>query len=183
MKKTITILLACIMMLMPLSVFAEEQSVPQEQTSTASEQVTAETGNNADLLSLPVIYSVKSKTFVSNVSKVFQKNWLPSYQYASSYNMVVGWECTSSLTISASTEIKNAVTGSGSFTTSRTYTCSVAATIPADSSRLSTLAHYRDYKKYNAVIQCQAGVDPPYVIGTYEVLEPAAATYNLVRYQ
>ena len=50
--------------------------------------------------------------------------------------------------------------------------------------RLSKLAHYRDYRQYDALIKYYAGTNPiALTYGTVVVKEPTADSYNLVRYQ
>ena len=88
------------------------------------------------------------------------------------------------LPVAASGEVAQAVMASTSFTQSRTYQCSVSVNIPADKTRLSKLAHYRDYRQYDALIKYYAGTNPiALTYGTVVVKEPTADSYNLVRYQ
>lgn len=178
-KTLITTVTMLLVLLVPVGAYASE--IPE--TATVSSIPSIEQPSDNELDSLPVIYTVKSKTFVGNLPKVFQKDWTTSWAKASSYQLMQGWSYTSTLTANVSAEILEGVIAQGSFTNSRTYTCNVTTTMPADSSRYSKLAHYRDYKQYNALIQCQAGVNPPYDVGTYTVKEPDINSYNIVRYQ
>lgn len=166
-------------LLIPTSAFADEIPTAEANTSQAS----IEQSSDNELLSLPVTYIVKSKTFQKNLNKVWQKDWTPSWAKASSYQLMQGWSWKASLTVNATTEILNGVKASGQFVVERTYTCNVTTTIPADSTRYSKLAHYRDFKQYSAEIWCQPGVNPAYFYGNYTVKEPATGSYNEVKYQ
>ncbi len=98
--------------------------------------------------------------------------------------MKAGTKYTSKLSVGAEGTIADAVKGSASFVQSRTYSCSVSIHIPADKKRLSKLAHYRDYKQYKALMKYYAGANStPVTYGTVTVKEPAADSYNLVRYK
>ena len=165
---------------LPLPVLAAER--PAEHAGAVSDAVSF--SGEVGIQSLPVIYFVSSKTYVKFLPKVFKKDWTPSWTYASKYTLTAGWSFTSSLTVGASGEVAQAVMASTSFTQSRTYQCSVSVDIPADKTRLSKLAHYRDYKQYDAVIKYIAGTNPvAMTYGTVVVKEPAVDSYNLVRYQ
>jgi hypothetical protein len=134
--------------------------------------------------SLPVIYFVSSKTYVKFLPKVLKKDWTPSWSYASKYVLTAGWSYTSTLGVDATVEVTNAVKASASFVQSRTYTCNVSVEIPADRTRLSKLAHFRDYRQYDALIKYYAGTNPiALTYGTVVVKEPTTDSYNLVRYQ
>ena len=165
---------------LPLPVLAADRGAAAPGTGGGAVIESGDIG----IQSLPVIYYVSSKTYVKFLPKVFKKDWTPSWNYAQKYTLTAGWSYTSSLTVGASGEVAQAVMASTSFTQSRTYQCSVSVDIPADSSRLSKLAHYRDYRQYDAVIKYFAGTNPiALTYGTVVVKEPTPDSYNLVRYQ
>lgn len=177
-----TLILATMIMVLfvPTVAFADE--IPATMTNT-SQTTGVEQPGDKELLSLPVVYTVKSKTFQANLNKVWQKDWTPSWAKATSYQLMQGWSWKASLTVDATAEISDGVKASGQFVVERTYSCNVTTTIPADSTRYSKLTHYRDFKQYSAEVWCQAGVNPAYFLGNYIVKEPAAGSYNEVRYQ
>lgn len=167
---------------LPLPALAADNGTAPPAAGAGSAAVAA--AGDVGVQSLPVIYFVSSKTYVKFLPKVFKKDWTPSWTYASKYTLTAGWSHTSSLTVGASGEVAEAVMASVSFVQSRTFQCSVSVDIPADKSRLSKLAHYRDYKQYDAVIKYYAGTNPiALTYGTVVVKEPAPDSYNLVRYQ
>lgn len=120
---------------------------------------------------------------MKNLPQVWQKDWTSSWAYASQYTMVVGWTYKSVISINATAEIAEAIKAQGIFTNERTYKCEIATTIPADPTRLSKLAHYRDFKQYNALVECIPGTGPAYDVGVFTVTEPAPDSYNLVKYK
>lgn len=133
---------------------------------------------------LPTVYFVSSKTFVKNLDKVHVKDWTTTWSKASSYVLVVGRSYTSTLTVGAEGAVSETIKLSSSFTQSKTFTCSVATKFIANSSKFSKLAHYRDYKQYNALIKYYTGtVGTPLTYGTVLVTEPQTGAYNYVRYQ
>ena len=165
---------------LPLPALAAERPSGNPGAGAGTIAVSGDVG----IQSLPVIYFVSSKTYVKFLPKVWKKDWTPSWAYASKYTLTAGWSYTSTLGVDASVEVTNAVKASASFVQSRTYTCNVSVEIPADRTRLSKLAHYRDYRQYNALIKYYAGTNPiALTYGTVVVKEPTADSYNLVRYQ